>query len=482
MPPPPPGGARRRRRQTPPPGGARRRRRRQAGGDAVGEDRISSLPDDMLREVLARLPSSEAVRTGVLSRRWRGLWTELGALWFYGVDPDAVDAALAQVTRPTLNSLEIHSDNVSLWDITPDRLNSLLGAAARLAPLELAITMWPVYGSAEAFELPCFGRTVHLSLDMLPPVLRLMPPASGEFTALKSLSLDKVELDPGALLPLCPSLRVLKMHRVYGFETFAIHSASLQVLDVGIDYQWEISCIDIDAPVLKVVDLDFYMAKEFSVSFSAPMVEKLKWVCITGHHNVGFGVWLLNTITWEYQLPEPGGSSMHHISLDITYEPTVDDESIAQELARLPVPNITALELSIISGHVFGPLLLHLLGICPALQLLKMSYDRDYYGDLRYCGVNCPCKQPEDWGSESISLTDLQVVEIDGFEGQDDEFDLVKLLFRCAPVLRTMILRVHDGCRSPKIDHYKRICSVFKEYPDVECYVYSIDNGKILYP
>jgi hypothetical protein len=37
-------------------------------------DRLSALPDDILREVVSRLPVTDAARTTALSRRWRGVW------------------------------------------------------------------------------------------------------------------------------------------------------------------------------------------------------------------------------------------------------------------------------------------------------------------------------------------------------------------------------------------------------------------------
>uniref|UniRef100_A0A0E0H1U6 F-box domain-containing protein n=1 Tax=Oryza nivara TaxID=4536 RepID=A0A0E0H1U6_ORYNI len=47
---------------------------RKRARSASAEDRLSELPDCLLHDILALVGSRQAVRTSVLSRRWRGLW------------------------------------------------------------------------------------------------------------------------------------------------------------------------------------------------------------------------------------------------------------------------------------------------------------------------------------------------------------------------------------------------------------------------
>ncbi|KAJ0792916.1 putative F-box domain-containing protein [Helianthus annuus] len=46
------------------------------------EDIITNLPEDLLHPILERLPVKDAVRTGVLSKKWRYRWTTMKTLAF----------------------------------------------------------------------------------------------------------------------------------------------------------------------------------------------------------------------------------------------------------------------------------------------------------------------------------------------------------------------------------------------------------------
>nr|GEU49758.1 hypothetical protein [Tanacetum cinerariifolium] len=52
-------------------------------------DFISNMPDDVLVNILSRLPLKQAVTTGVLSPRWRFVWHSLKYLDFVGTKTQA---------------------------------------------------------------------------------------------------------------------------------------------------------------------------------------------------------------------------------------------------------------------------------------------------------------------------------------------------------------------------------------------------------
>ncbi|KAM0908987.1 hypothetical protein ACQ4PT_015065 [Festuca glaucescens] len=192
--------SRRRLRVSPPPppdgGGSRRL--------PPSSDRISALSDDMLLLVLSRLGSVHAAaRTGLLSRRWLGLWTSLAHPAFCTDASDKIEAALARFSvSPVVSSIHIR------FPVTRQP-SSLLRAAARLSPAELVFVLkeesWQTYSASVV--LPCLCRATTIEIDA--GLLGIRPPPAGEFPALEKLFVAGDIIDFGSLLSRCPCLRVL---------------------------------------------------------------------------------------------------------------------------------------------------------------------------------------------------------------------------------------------------------------------------------
>ncbi|CAA0404183.1 F-box-like domain superfamily [Arabidopsis suecica] len=93
-----------------------------------GEDRISSLPDHLLSQILSNLPTENAVTTSILSTRWKDLWLSTPVL---DIDIDAFDDATTFISFATrfldfskdscLHKLQIsfQMEDVDMWTIIP---------------------------------------------------------------------------------------------------------------------------------------------------------------------------------------------------------------------------------------------------------------------------------------------------------------------------------------------------------------------------
>ncbi|CAN6168073.1 unnamed protein product [Urochloa humidicola] len=451
-----------------PPQGSRRRRQEDGDGGADGVDRLSDLPEELRLQILGRLDSaSDAARTSILSRRWRGLWTALPELTFRGIPTDSVEAALAQVPGPALDLLDVRVEEPT----TPARVSSLLRAAARLAPKVLAVggdDDAPVWERAEGvgtFDLPCLERTASLKISI--SEMSLAPPSSGEFAALTSLSIIWGRVDPGALLPLCPCLRVLVLdYCLWPLRDAIIHLPLLEELVLDASF---LECIDIEAPVLKKVKVEVLVDGKLSVSFSAPMVEQFDWYLrYENEIDVAFGqLWRMDSVRGRHIQGQ-----LSRLEIQLRADPDLFDEDwdFAEGIAQLQFPNFSVLKLDILTyGHVFGPMVFHLLQIRPVIQRLRISLkENDRQCTVNFpCSENCRCKQPNNWRSESIPLTNLEVIEIVGLQGKDHEVDFLKLLLRCATVLKTVNVRLVSGVSS------RKLLQVLKEYPNVKCVAHS---------
>ena len=92
--------------------------------------------------------------------------------------------------------------------------------------------------------------------------------------------------------------------------------------------------------------------------------------------------------------------------------------------------------------------------------------------------ANCRC-DPLNWTTKTISLTALEEMEIDGFEGDDHGFHFLKLVFKSAPILERVTVKLsHEGSSSSDI--CAKLYDIFRAYSSVECCVY-LSSGEYMF-
>ncbi|VAI11215.1 hypothetical protein VPH35_075498 [Triticum aestivum] len=452
-----------------------------------------ALPDDMLVEILVRLRCSRAAaRTGILSRSWRGLWTRLPVHVFRGVALGSIQAALDSIKAeggPGALLLDISVPEASLSETElSERVPKLLDAAAALLPVELRLAVWEntpfKYVKVVVPRLP---RAASVELQGLDLAFADEPGSRQGFPALERLSLTSCRAVLTNLLPRCPRLRVFRLRDdllVCQHKNIIIRSSSLQELDVESKVPF-LHRIDIEAPALKRLAMSFTSSNNIIVlvSVSAPMLDKVSWRCSYSTVSAGLGVsvglgpWGLLSV--RLHTAETNGQ-LHPRSCLSLFAAAHSSYSFSEglnlttEIERHMVTLFSVLELHVQTwGHVFGAFALHILEmdrISTAIQSLKVILLRSE--DNEACPPNCDCELPNNnWRSQTISLTNLEKVEIEGFQGEGHEFDFLKLVFRCAQVLKTMSVRLSDEVTASSDDCCKKIHDVFKMYPFVECNV-----------
>uniref|UniRef100_A0ACD5WP37 Uncharacterized protein n=1 Tax=Avena sativa TaxID=4498 RepID=A0ACD5WP37_AVESA len=450
-----------------------------------GSDLISALTDDLLLLVLACLPcAGAAVRTGVLSRRWHGLWARLRRIVLRDVPFDFLEPVLARVHRPPpmVSLLEIGLPEPQLADNA--RLNSLLRAAALLDPKEF-LFVFPsglVHGR-HVLDLPCFHRATSIVLSLHSPVhthdnypiIGRDLPEGVEFPALETLSMSYCYLhDTDTLLSRCPRLRTLRLVAVeFNWNGLIVNSPLLEELVMGATC---VQRVNIVAPKLMqlTISLGTYQEYAVNISISAPMVEKLSWGCHFSRDSGLFGLWWLQHLSlWAERKGQPPSLQIHACieSPPIYFH---QGASFTQGIEKRLIAAFSDLELNLdTKGHAFGAFVSHVLEVnqirC-AIKRLKVDLQRSMMEEEEGCPPDCLC-EPTDWKSQTIPLTALEEVDISGFNENDHGFDFLKLILRSAPMLKRMTIKMSQEA-STSNDGFTKVYNIFKDYSSVLCNVY----------
>lgn len=233
-------------------------------------DRISALPDDVLRNIISFLPTKDAGRTPTLAKKWKHLWSSaplnLDCLELPGFPED--DDALATVVSRILSNhqgpgrslsistrllLHYHPSTVDAWLQSPalDNLEELFISAYLMDGPEIL--------PQPTLPAPIFRFATTLSVATLTDCT--LPDTTVEtlhFPMLKKLALEHVSISEGSLhylIARCPILEYLLLVHSYGFRRLCINSASL--IGIGVCHQQDYALTTLeeiivqDAPCLE---------------------------------------------------------------------------------------------------------------------------------------------------------------------------------------------------------------------------------------
>ncbi|KAJ1423769.1 F-box-like domain superfamily [Sesbania bispinosa] len=206
-------------------------------------DRISDLPDKIIQSILSSLGTKDAVRTSVLSRRWRSQWMSVTNLDFLEFAPNmSQNRSLFMDFVERVIALREPSD-IDLFALTcnvltdASRINSWVCSAVKHNFKHLLLQLHQIH--EEPFELAhCLFTCETLRIAVIMADILLKLPSSIHFSNLKSLTLQYV------VFPDNQSTQVL-------FSGLPF----LEKLSLDRCSWWNVQAVTIALPMLKKLDI-----------------------------------------------------------------------------------------------------------------------------------------------------------------------------------------------------------------------------------
>ncbi|XP_050368913.1 F-box/LRR-repeat protein 13-like [Argentina anserina] len=403
------------------------------------KDRISALPDAVLCHILSSLQTKLAVRTGILSPRWKKIWVSVPYLDFN--DRDFKDSASYSTFVERVLFFRSSSDIQKFLlhcskDEDYSRICSWILTAIRHNVMELDLHVAP-HGS-QIFELPsslfvCKTLTI---LKLMSPFITNTP-ASGCFPSLKCL-LVTVDLpkDNESMLKLFTKCPVLEELTIQG---------TLQA-DIVLN-------VNISAPRLKILRVKFGSNDDREASnflVDVPMLE-----CFD----------LREDFLSNYILSS--GNSLVRAILDL-YDPmsSVDPDfptrvsGLLSGVCCLPAfNNLTKLKLVLLECFPWE-LLTRMLERSPHLKNLVLEHsltscddDDSFDDDSEYDSEPEEPPKPQWHPPQAVPIclvSHLETVSIEGFKGQVDAMEVAKYILMNGAVLKKMMISKAHLCEEIK--------------------------------
>ncbi|ONI12355.1 hypothetical protein PRUPE_4G158700 [Prunus persica] len=270
---------------------------------AVVTDRISELPDAVLCHILSFLPTKLAVRTSILSTRWKNIWASVHNLdfddeydpWIERDDSFSmfVDRVLSFRGSADIHKFRLHCSGVEDFS----RIDGWIRTAIDRNAVEFDLRVYS-YSDFQIFELPqsLFMSKTLVVLKLNSDCLRYVPPKSGCFPSLKFLHVTGDYPDDESIEKLfycCPVLEDLTIDGVVRHDADVYISApelkTLRISLSGEDFSTQNS-FSINAPKLEKLDvmensLSNYIVKNpKSLACSVPAFDNLSELKLVLHN------------------------------------------------------------------------------------------------------------------------------------------------------------------------------------------------------
>lgn len=380
-----------------------------------GEDNISNLPQSIIETILTKLPLRDAVRTSILSSKWRYKWASLTQLEFddkcvYGTH----DRALAEINLVKFVSrfLFLHDGPIHRFTLSTAYLQSSpdvdqwLLFLSRKDVKELILEL----GDGEWFRVPSclfsYRKLVRLELVRC----ELDPPSSFKgFPFLKHLNLQQVLIAPDVVENLISSCPLLESLTLSYFDSLELNIRAPNLKYLILEGEFKDICLE-NTPMLVAISVAMYMTDDIAEHFEqisscnfdkflggVPSLQKLiGHIYFTKYMSIG------NTL---------GKTQMTYQQLKAIelYQVSFEDMKEIMVVLRLILnaPNLQELQIS---------------GSSNSSSAMEAP-------DFDFWEKECPC---------DCTFDQLKTVKMTDMSGVPHEMGFIEFLLGCSPVLEIM--------------------------------------------
>ncbi|GMJ11502.1 hypothetical protein like AT3G59200 [Hibiscus trionum] len=416
---------------------------------SAGElDRISSLPDPILCHILSFSPTKDAVRTSILSRRWRYLFASMPTLDFYSCLRDLprrnvnnfwgfVDRLLFFPNRVSLECFRLHDPTSK--DDDHLRLYDCISAALWRGAKEIVIY---------SRNCPVFPTLLFTSQSLM--VLKLniegemKIPADVCLPNLKTLHLTNLVFVVGSsilrLISSCHVLEdlVLDLCDFHNISVLSIHSLSLKrlglsFLEMVVGSPGDLNCaVEINTPNLVYLRCTELIAEGYTFS-NMSSLEKAHISIYPVNRDATDNVDRIRGVTNLFQAIR----NVQDLSLFTDNAETLFGTCLEPGLA---FPNLVELEFGNPNGDWKGTWIMEFLCCMPNLKKLILDLGVPEEG-FRVVPEKVP----------SCVLFHLKEIEVPSFEGDKHMFAMISYLLNHGRVLEKLIIDVYDPCEERRL-------------------------------